>query len=312
MSVSAGDQFNISLYDIHVELKCIPFVEGTPPTGMEQMNAYDVATRPVVTMEHVVPVKTVVEVLQTKTHNGFPVITPNNKFVGTILRSQLVVLLRNESGKCWVESPDGYTDPPAEGPLSDHYGATIDDFGTRLQSDTPGVESLELDMGKLDGKYLDLRPFMNPVRACVVQLPFSGLGLFRPHPHLYLYTSWGWLVGWLDFALLWPAYASPPNCSELTRAALISGAVFGHGRHATDASLPAVSGDGNPSLDSHQHRQRGAASVCPCPILMPLPGAAAPLELLANGAACSWLLWHQVVGILTRKELRTDFKTDLY
>jgi chloride channel 7 len=93
MSVSAGDQFNISLYDIHVELKCIPFVEGTPPTGMEQMNAYDVATRPVVTMEHVVPVKTVVEVLQTKTHNGFPVITPNNKFVGTILRSQLVVLL---------------------------------------------------------------------------------------------------------------------------------------------------------------------------------------------------------------------------
>ena len=196
MSVSAGDQFNISLYDIHVELKCIPFVEGTPPTGMEQMNAYDVATRPVVTMEHVVPVKTVVEVLQTKTHNGFPVITPNNKFVGTILRSQLVVLLRNESGKCWVESPDGYTDPPAEGPLSDHYGATIDDFGTRLQSDTPGVESLELDMGKLDGKYLDLRPFMNPVRACVVQLPLPRPVSTSPTPvSIHLVGLVGRLVG---------------------------------------------------------------------------------------------------------------------
>jgi hypothetical protein len=26
-----GDQFNISLYDLHVELKCIPFVESTAP-----------------------------------------------------------------------------------------------------------------------------------------------------------------------------------------------------------------------------------------------------------------------------------------
>ena len=26
-----GDLFNISLYDIHVELKCIPFVESSAP-----------------------------------------------------------------------------------------------------------------------------------------------------------------------------------------------------------------------------------------------------------------------------------------
>jgi hypothetical protein len=26
-----GDMFNISLYDIHVELKCIPFVESSAP-----------------------------------------------------------------------------------------------------------------------------------------------------------------------------------------------------------------------------------------------------------------------------------------
>ena len=53
LSKWVGDQFNISLYDLHVELKCIPFVEGTPSEGMEQMNAIDVATTPVVTLEQV-------------------------------------------------------------------------------------------------------------------------------------------------------------------------------------------------------------------------------------------------------------------
>ena len=53
LSKWVGDQFNISLYDLHVELKCIPFVEGTPSEGMEQMNAIDVATKPVVTLEQV-------------------------------------------------------------------------------------------------------------------------------------------------------------------------------------------------------------------------------------------------------------------
>ena len=37
-----GDLFNISLYDIHVELLCIPFVESTPPQRHTLMTAADV------------------------------------------------------------------------------------------------------------------------------------------------------------------------------------------------------------------------------------------------------------------------------
>lgn len=220
-----GDQFNISLYDIHVELKCIPFVEGTPSVGMEQMNAYDVATRPVVTMEQVVPLREVVDVLTSVTHNGFPVVTPNKKFAGVILRSQLVVLLRNASGKCWLDSSDGYPDPPETGPLLDHYGAAIDDFCTRLQSDTPGIESLDLDMDQMDGKYLDLRPFMNPVRLLLL---LSSLLHAQPPPS--------------------------QGVQLMPLGALITaGTVLGDGRHAVDTRVQAVSLDGDQAPDGNQH-----------------------------------------------------------
>ena len=53
----------------------------------------------------VVPVSTVHSRLLSTTHYGFPVVTPDGKFVGMILRSQLVVLLRNAEGKCWVVRP---------------------------------------------------------------------------------------------------------------------------------------------------------------------------------------------------------------
>ena len=39
ISKTVGDYFNISLYDLHVEHKCVPFVEDLPPTGMEQLVA---------------------------------------------------------------------------------------------------------------------------------------------------------------------------------------------------------------------------------------------------------------------------------
>jgi H+/Cl- antiporter ClcA len=39
-----GDLFNISLYDLHVEIQCMPFVEASPPLGMENMVAVQVAS----------------------------------------------------------------------------------------------------------------------------------------------------------------------------------------------------------------------------------------------------------------------------
>lgn len=45
MSKSIADQFNISLYDMHVELKCIPFVEPDPPRAIEGLSCGDVMAK---------------------------------------------------------------------------------------------------------------------------------------------------------------------------------------------------------------------------------------------------------------------------
>merc|ERR1719166_828370 len=42
-----GDSFNISLYDQHIELKCVPFVESIPPADIEFYCAGDVMKHPV-------------------------------------------------------------------------------------------------------------------------------------------------------------------------------------------------------------------------------------------------------------------------
>ena len=88
-----GDFFNISLYDLHVELKCMPFVESYPPTGMEQMKCGDISTYPVISVPMRSTVGHIVRVLNSNTHGGFPVTNNRNKMVGFILRNHLSILV---------------------------------------------------------------------------------------------------------------------------------------------------------------------------------------------------------------------------
>lgn len=48
-----GDWFNISVYDIHVELKCMPFVESAPTASMYHLQAVDIMSSPVITFLYV-------------------------------------------------------------------------------------------------------------------------------------------------------------------------------------------------------------------------------------------------------------------
>jgi chloride channel 7 len=89
-----GDFFNISLYDLHVELKCMPFVESTPPTGMESLNAIDVSSRLVKSLKMKPKVIDIVETIKSNTHGGYPILNENGVFQGFILRNQLAVILQ--------------------------------------------------------------------------------------------------------------------------------------------------------------------------------------------------------------------------
>ena len=66
---------NISLYDLHVEHKHVPYVESTPPVGMEHLQAGDVMTRPAITFEMIEKVGSLHSILTSNSHNGFPVVS---------------------------------------------------------------------------------------------------------------------------------------------------------------------------------------------------------------------------------------------
>lgn len=165
-----GDQFNISLYDMHVEIKCIPFLEFKPPVGMEQLHASDLMSSPVVTFEEVERAENVVAQLQATAHNGFPILRAGTrKFVGTVLRSQLIVMLKLRAfcGEQGLRNPTRFTQLEGDEDEVDctwvgGVQVTSNDFATKLQSTVDDIREIGILPAMLNGKYIDMRPIMNP------------------------------------------------------------------------------------------------------------------------------------------------------
>ncbi|KAK3854913.1 hypothetical protein Pcinc_038650, partial [Petrolisthes cinctipes] len=177
-----GDFFNEGLYDIHIQMAGVPIMGWEAPSLSKNIYASEVMNRPVVTLRSVEKVSRVVSLLQSHTHNGFPVVDsiPEDgqasyfKSFGTlrglILRSQLTVLLKhkvfNENTELWQNSK-----------VDIHlFRQSYPRYYT--------MEEVELTPEDLD-MTLDLRPFHNPspysVMACT-PLPrifslFRALGL---------------------------------------------------------------------------------------------------------------------------------------
>jgi len=161
-----GDLFNISLYDLHVELLCMPFVESKPSGNMFAMNAENVMAAPVQMVTARCTVAEVTRLLTSCKHNGFPVVTETapNKFIGTILRNQLIVMLKKRAfgGKAMDK-------------------LRFDDFSTTLSSKAAPFDAAKDVLAADGGAILDLRPIMNPVpitvqRECPLSRVFT---LFR-------------------------------------------------------------------------------------------------------------------------------------
>lgn len=119
----SGDLFNEGLYDIHIHLKGVPLLEWDTPRGMEKLKAKDIMNSNIVFIFSRTRVSIIQRILKTTAHNAFPVVRiierghldasgiesqehemdPTKlrstgrilKFEGMILRSQLVVLLKN-------------------------------------------------------------------------------------------------------------------------------------------------------------------------------------------------------------------------
>ena len=92
-----ADQFNISLYDIHIALKALPFIEPEPPLAIHGMSAREVMNEPCVTIRSVGPALQVVEELRDCKHSAFPLTDSNGKYCGMVMRDWLVLLLERQA-----------------------------------------------------------------------------------------------------------------------------------------------------------------------------------------------------------------------
>ncbi|KAF4385750.1 hypothetical protein F8388_010306 [Cannabis sativa] len=109
ISKTVGDSFNLSIYEIILELKGLPFLDANPEPWMRNLTVGELADAkpPVVTLNGIEKVSRVVEVLRNTTHNGFPVLDDGvlrpvgsgievTELHGVILRTHLVQVLKKK------------------------------------------------------------------------------------------------------------------------------------------------------------------------------------------------------------------------
>jgi chloride channel 7 len=91
-----GNAINAPMYDMHIELKELPFLEGSLRT-LGLLNYHPVVelmAQPVVTFNEINKVSAVHQILSTKPHNGFPIVDKNGHLKGFILRKTLCSILK--------------------------------------------------------------------------------------------------------------------------------------------------------------------------------------------------------------------------
>lgn len=91
-----GNALNESMYDMQIELKKMPFLEGTLRTAglINYHPITEVMARPAITLKEINSVRAVYDMLALTSHNGFPVVSDDGHLKGFILRKTLCGLLK--------------------------------------------------------------------------------------------------------------------------------------------------------------------------------------------------------------------------
>ena len=157
-----GDYFGIAIYDLHIELKNIPYVEALPPKHMEQLATEDVMIQPVITFKQIESAGHVYRTMKRCTHNAFPIVDDEDHLTGIMQRNQYIVLLKRRI----LIGGDPYVPKPT-------YG----DFAPSIES-TPFVlpKYSNREERGLDGFQIDVGPYMNPNRESVsMDVPLTAV-----------------------------------------------------------------------------------------------------------------------------------------
>lgn len=153
-----GDFFTEGIYDIHIELSKVPFLGWDPTNESSRIYASEVMNKPVVTLRTTETVNQILHVLNTTTHNGFPVVDNDwshmssvrtyGRFRGLILRSQLLVMLQAKI----------FNEYSLDSPWKNLYRLFRDSY-PRM----PNIHTILSELSEEEKSFtLDLRPVMNP------------------------------------------------------------------------------------------------------------------------------------------------------
>lgn len=182
---NVGNRYNEGIYDIHIHLRHIPFLEFDPPFWSKYLRVQNIMTKDPVCLDHVVQVRTVYDVLKSNRHYAFPVVMPQKDsssciFTGVIFRKHLCTLLKRKD--FFEMRPLPFKRKPYDDMDFDHSECIPDndhslsylDFNAQYPR-WPKIETIQLDEDDMD-KWMDLTPYMNPtphtmqemVRDCTI------------------------------------------------------------------------------------------------------------------------------------------------
>eukprot|EP00596_Hydrurales_sp_CCMP1899_P000306 CAMPEP_0119044320 /NCGR_PEP_ID=MMETSP1177-20130426/30604_1 /TAXON_ID=2985 /ORGANISM="Ochromonas sp, Strain CCMP1899" /LENGTH=923 /DNA_ID=CAMNT_0007014267 /DNA_START=18 /DNA_END=2789 /DNA_ORIENTATION=- len=105
----SGNPLGESIYDMQIELKQMPFLEGTLKGGLLNYHPItDIMARPVATLKEINSVGDVYEILSLTSHNGYPVVSENGHLKGFILRKTLCGLMKLKAFSSPASNSRGY------------------------------------------------------------------------------------------------------------------------------------------------------------------------------------------------------------
>jgi chloride channel 7 len=181
ISKFVGDVFNSSLYDMHIQIRGVPFLEWFATKDMELLRAQDImAKHKIVVLEKQEKVGVLLSVLQSCEHGGFPVVSgdenAHRSFEGLLLRSDIIIFLtemmkKAESGLLY------HPDQLARFLHTDmHEHITLEDLRSYYPR-VPDIKNLQFE-DRIMHMVCDLSPMIN-VSPFVVEPQYSASRCYR-------------------------------------------------------------------------------------------------------------------------------------
>eukprot|EP00850_Spirogloea_muscicola_P013190 SM000088S23731 [mRNA] locus=s88:359105:362896:- [translate_table: standard] len=159
VSKMVGDSLNDGIYDLHVSLKKIPYLEPHPEQFMKELTAADAVERDPICFQGVERVEVLLQVLRSNRHSAFPIIKwvdGQPSLYGIVLRSHLLVLLQSQNFQSSSDCPLGPYSVTGH-PLTKYSTSDFAKPGSGKGLCVEDVSVKEEDMHK----YIDLHPFAN-------------------------------------------------------------------------------------------------------------------------------------------------------